>query len=101
MFNNQKLIDRTLEEIENDEISTTYDEVLEGFIDYIIKLNMACNDMTFLEAFDHMNSDDFKDEFSMYMDFYLAKHHKPKYSPDDLVIIPREQLDQLVKASNR
>ena len=41
------------------------------------------------------------DEFNMYLENYFGMYHKPKYSPDDLVWIPKEQLDELLKAAGR
>lgn len=99
--NTQELIDRTLEELEDDATSTTYDEVMFNFIDYITHVFMASQDASIYDAINHMHSDEFHDEFTMYIENYSARFCKPKYSHDDLVIIPREQLDELIKASNQ
>lgn len=96
-----ELVKRTLKELVDDSISTTYDDTMFNFIEYIIKVNMAAQDVSFIEAFRHMKSDDFHDEFNMYLENYFGMYHKPKYSPDDFVWIPKEQLDELLKAAGR
>lgn len=99
--NNQELINRTLEELEDDATSTTYDEVMLDFINYITHVFMASQDASIYDAIDYMHSDEFHDDFVMHIENYSARFIKPKYSLDDLVIIPREQLDKLIKASTQ
>lgn len=99
--NNQELIDRTLEEFEDDATSTTYDEVMFNFIDYITHVFMASQDASIHDAIRHMNSDEFHDEFTMYIENYFCRFYGAKYSSNDIVWMSKEQLDRLIKASNR
>lgn len=99
--NTQELIDRTLEELEDDATSTTYDEVMFDFIDYITHIFMASQDASIHDAINHMKSDEFHDEFHMYIENYFCRFYGTKYSPNDIVWMSKEQLDRLIKAANR
>lgn len=90
------LVGRTLEELDDDATSTTYDEVMYNFIDYIVNVTMACQEATIYDAIDHMFSDEFHDEFRMYINNYFARFHGSKEPPAKIVIIPREQLDAMI-----
>lgn len=98
------LVNRTLEELEDDSTSTTYDEVMFNFIDYIVQVFMASQDASIYDAIGHMHSDEFHDEFYMYVENYFTRFHSPKYhkySPNDLVWMDKEQLNKLIEASGR
>lgn len=73
--NNQKLIDRTLEELGDDATSTTYDEVMFDFIDYITHIFIACQDASIHDAINYMNSDEFHDEFTFYIENYFCRFY--------------------------
>lgn len=73
--NNQELIDRTLEELDDDATSTTYDEVMFDFIDYITRTTMAAQDVPIQYAIDYMDSDEFKDELHMYIRLFFGRFY--------------------------
>lgn len=89
------LVKRTLKELEDDSTSTTYDEVMMNFIDYITRTIMAAQDVPIQYAIDHMDSDEFQDELHMYIENYFGRFCKPKHLLDDLVWAPKEQLDEI------
>lgn len=94
-------VTKTLEEFEEWGFSDTYDGIILDFIDYMVEVIRGGFGTDFLDAYDYLKSDDMKMELDYYMEMYLDMAHKPKYSPDDLVTIPKEQLDKLIKAANR
>ena len=69
------LVKRTIEELDDDSTSTTYDEVMMNFIDYITRTIMAAQDVPIQYAIDHMDSDEFKDELHMYIGLYFGRFY--------------------------
>lgn len=69
------LVKRTLKELEDDAISTTYDEVMFDFIDYITKVTMAAQDVPIQYAIDYMDSDEFQDELHMYIKLFFGRFY--------------------------
>ena len=69
------LVKMTLQELEDDSTSTTYDEVMMNFIDYITKVTMAAQDVPIQYAVDHMDSDEFQDELHMYIQIFFSRFY--------------------------
>ena len=73
--NTDLLVTSTIEELEYDSVSTTYDEVMFNFIDYITHLIMVDQDVPIQYAIDYMDSDEFKDELHMYITMYFSRFY--------------------------
>ena len=73
--NTDLLVKSTIEELEHDTGSTTYDEVMFNFIDYITHLIMVDQDVPIQYAIDYMDSDEFRDELHMYIMMYFSRFY--------------------------
>lgn len=99
--NTDLLVKSTIEELEYDSVSTTYDEVMFNFIDYITHFIMVDQDASIYDAINYMNSDEFHDELYMYIENYFCRFYGSRRSFKGLVWMNKEQLDELVKSSDR
>ena len=95
------LVKRTLEELEDDSTSTTYDEVMSNFIDYIIQIFMTCQDASIYDAINYIGSDEFHDEFNYYIENYFGRFYGSMCSFKNNVRMNKEHLDESVKNSDR
>ena len=95
------LVKRTIEEFDDDSISTTYDDVMFNFIDYITHLIMVDQDASIYDAIDYMHSDEFHDEFSYYIDNYFGRFYGSMCSFKNKVRMNEEHLDELLRKANR
>ena len=95
------LVKRTIEELDDSSASPTYDNVMYDFIDYHVKVLQQGSGLFLIDAIDYLKSDEMRGEFEYQVEVYAKMHIKPKYSPDDVVIISREQLDELLRKANR
>ena len=73
--NTDLLVKSTIEELEHDSGSTTYDEVMFNFIDYITNFFMVDRDTSIYDAIDYMDSDEFKDVLHMYIKLYFSRFY--------------------------
>jgi len=104
--NNDKIRGIIWEELDDEATSPTMDNLIEEFIRLNINIYMDCNGgSTIYDGISYIKSDEFNDMLDFYKERVISQiieeNGGPKYSPDDLVWIPKEQLDELIKAAGR
>lgn len=68
------LVRRTLNELEDDSTSSTYDHVMFDFIDYMAQIYSPMMDMRDDELNEFFKSDEFHDMISLYVDLYFGRY---------------------------
>lgn len=76
MFNDQELIDRTIEELDDSSTSPTYDNVMFDFIDYHVKVLQKGSGLYLIDAIDYLKSDEMRDEFEYHIEQYAKMQHQ-------------------------
>ena len=94
------LVKSTIEELEYDSVSTTYDEVMFNFIDYITHLIMVDQDASIYDAINYIGSDEFHDEFNYYIENYFGRFYGSMCSFKNKIRMNKEHLDKSVKNSD-
>lgn len=103
---NDKIRNTIWDELEEEATSPTLDNLLMEFIRLNMEVYMDCNGgATIYDAISYIKSDEFNNTLDYYKEKVISQvireNGGPKYSPNDLVWIPKEQLDELLKAAGR